>query len=462
MLFLVQNNHLVKDREKTYLTASVAVAGTSLTVRSVDSNAWADDDWVIVGELGSSNAEILQINGAVSDGTSLTVDNAGSGGARYAHSAGEPVYRIDYNQVKIYRATTETGSKALLSTVEIQPDDIETRYEDSSNTTGFGFVTFYNSDSTLESTYSDAIPYAGRSDKSLAYMAQRVRKGILESVSDNYVEDDEIIDTINEIQTDILNEWLWSFNEIERSMSRVANQFAYDVDSEIKTVYSVRADSTPLKYVSQNVWERLHWDSDTSSDEQTVFSVWNNQIKLHPRIASAAVTTTLDGNVASGDTTITVDDTSSFERGDYYRFQINSEVIYATGSTSTTFTGCLRAQEGTTAAAHTDADTVTELDIVVAGQAEPVDMDTQNDTTVVPEPRVIINGAIAELAHTKLQDHALGDRYDIKYERGLTKLKDKFGMKQIGQFSRVKDARELPMRGNYRNPNDYPTNVSDI
>src|SRR3990167_1192214 len=140
MLFQVRNQELIQNRERTYLTAEVAVAGTTLTVKAVDSNAWADNDFIIVGEIGSKNAEILQINGAVSDGTSLTVDNAGSGGARFVHSVDEPVYRIAFNQVEFSRASTEAGSKSVLATNELQVDDLFTRYEDTTNTTGFGFV----------------------------------------------------------------------------------------------------------------------------------------------------------------------------------------------------------------------------------------------------------------------------------------------------------------------------------
>ena len=128
MLFLARNVELIKNVEKTYLTATVTVAGTTLTVRAVDTNSMTDNDYLIVGEIGSENAEVLQINGAVSDGTSLTIDNNGSGGARYDHAIDEPVYRIGYNRIEFSRATTEAGTKSVLTTIEIQPDDIYTRY----------------------------------------------------------------------------------------------------------------------------------------------------------------------------------------------------------------------------------------------------------------------------------------------------------------------------------------------
>ena len=74
MLFLVRNYELIKDREKTYLTADADAAATTLTVRAVDTNSMADNDYLIVGEIGTENSEIMQINGTVVDGTSLTID----------------------------------------------------------------------------------------------------------------------------------------------------------------------------------------------------------------------------------------------------------------------------------------------------------------------------------------------------------------------------------------------------
>src|SRR3990167_7385285 len=116
MLFIARNVELIKNTEKTYLTASVAVAATTLTVRAVDTNSMADNDYLIIGEIGSENAEIMQINGAVSDGTSLTIDNNGSGGTRFAHSVDEPVYRIGYNRVEFSNAATKSGTKIVLTT----------------------------------------------------------------------------------------------------------------------------------------------------------------------------------------------------------------------------------------------------------------------------------------------------------------------------------------------------------
>lgn len=62
--------------------------------------------------------------------------------------------------------------------------------------------------------------------------------------------------------------------------------------------------------------------------------------------------TRLDGAVSDSATTLTVDDTSDFPSAG--TLGINGEFITYTGKTSTTFTGCTRGAEQTTATAHVD------------------------------------------------------------------------------------------------------------
>lgn len=77
----------------------------------------------------------------------------------------------------------------------------------------------------------------------------------------------------------------------------------------------------------------------TSLDDVTsLFEVKNN------------ASTTLNGAVAAGDATITVAATASFPSTG--AFTVDSEIIYYTGKTSTTFTGCIRGGDGTSAASH--------------------------------------------------------------------------------------------------------------
>lgn len=461
MLFLVKNRILTTNRPFTYLTASAAVAGTTLTVKAVDTNAWADNDWVIVGEIGTQNAEIMQINGAVSDGTSLTVDNAGSGGLRFAHSVDEPVYRIDYNKFKVYRSTTVDGAKTALTTKELQPDFYESGYEDSSNTTGYGFVTFVNSQTSAESPYSDAIPYTGQSQRSLAKMITKVRS-LIDEQTDEFITDNEITDAINDKQRDILNERLWTFNEAEYSMPAIAYQFDYTKPSALKTLHTARFSTWPLRNISQARWEMLHWNTNQNTTNPTHVAVFEGKARIYPTPQASSETTTLDGDITASDTTITVADVDGFLIGDYYRFTIDSEIIYATyaDEDNLQFTGCLRGREGTTAAAHSSGATVTQNDIVFTGQLEPVDLDALNDETIVPEALVICYGVATDFCMGKLNKATLGDRYELKFKDGIESLRGKYTLKMTSQYGRVRDPKEvISDNGRIENPNDFPQNV---
>jgi len=474
MLLKCFNRALIDDRERTYLTSAGTAGDTSLTVSSTDlapdaasSNTWADNDYMIVGEIGTENAEVMQMNAAVTSATSLTIDREGqAGGLRHNHSIDEPVYRIDFNRVEFSRATTDdTGSVSVLTTIPLQADDEFTRHDDTTNTTGFGFARFNNQTTAAFSSYSDGVNYdesgtsGSRDPRTLFSMRRKVRK-LLDEESSRKLDDKTIDDAINDRQRDVAHQRLWSFYEIERSLSGVADQFAYDVPTTVSKVHTARYDTQPLAPINQSRWEQLHWDSDTSAQDPSHIHIWNNQVLLWPRPSSSAQTTTLNGALTAAATTITVTSTSGFNRGDYYRFIINSEVIYATASTSTTFTGALRGREGTTAAAHSDTDTVTERDIVYSGHVEPTDLIDSQARTSIPEPDVLVYGTAADLA-LFLEKETLHDRLLAKYETAIKDLEEKYVSKYTAQFGRVKDMTELVSDYSFQaDPNKFPRSIN--
>jgi hypothetical protein len=476
MLFLAYNKSLIKDREKTYLTAAVAAAATSITVQSTDlapaatsSDVWADNDYMLVGEFGEEGSEIMQVNGAVTSATSVTVDRSGqSGGMRLAHPIGTPIYRLDYNRVEFNRsATDDTSGVSVLTTIRVQPDDLYTRYEDTSNTSGYGFVRFNNETTGAFSSYSDGINYevtgnsSSRDPRTLWSMRKKVRDH-LDEPSDNKLEDVDIDEALNDAQRDLAHvDILWSFYEGERSFSSVANQFAYTIPATVQKVHTISFDTQPLVMVPRSRWDVLHFDTDQTTADPTHFNVWNGEVKVWPRPASAATSTALNGAISSTTaTTITVDSTSGFNRGDYYRFIIDSEVIWATASTSTTFTGCRRGMEGTTAATHSDDATVTERDIVYTCHVEPTNLIDIADRTAVPEPQILTLVAAATLAPKVGKPERIPELLQ-RYTGKVTELKGKYSKKQTSQFTRVKDKGELVNdSAGFLNPNDYPRSIT--
>ena|SRR3990167_8992297 len=462
MLFLTRNRDLVINREKTYLTGDADAADTTLTVRAVDSNAWADNDYIIVGEIGSENAEIMQLNGAVTDGPSVTIDRSGgAGGLRNDHSVGEPVYRVAYNRIEFSRNTTDTSAGvSVLATQEIQPDDLFTRYEDASNTTGFGFVRFNNELSGTFSAYSDGIPYTGYHALSLGKMLRLVRKHL--GLENDFVtiSDEDIIDELNEKQRDVAHIRLWPFYENIFSDSTVAYQREYTIDDDvvIGKPHTVVVRSEPQAKIDSHRFDNLYWDTATTGDP-THCSVWNNQLRFYPTPSDAADTDALNGALTATATTITVDSTSGFAPSG--RIIIDSEVISYTNLSSTAFRGCTRGLEGTTAATHSDDATVTERDIIYTANEEPTDLLDPNDRTQIPNALVLVYGADMELAIAKLNDQVLHDRYQGKYFNAVKRLKSNFGQKYTQGSYRIKDKTEVVTDlGRFKNPNNPPTEIT--
>ena len=433
MIFRIPNRILTEGRERTALTKEISAGATVLTVKGVDANEWSNNDWLILGEIGTSKAEIMQVNGDPSDGVTLTVDEGGSGGTRYAHSSDEPVYKIAYNEARLFHASTENGDKTTLATIAIQPSNHETVYEDLTNSTGFGFVAFFNSATSEISPYSDAVPYGGQSDRSLAELIQQVRLHLNEQ-NDNFLTDQDITASLNIRQAVIVNAKMWTFNEGERSASLVANKLDYDKPNDFKTIHTCRIDSEPLESISRTQWEDYHYDLDATTDTPWLLSIFADKVRLYPRPTEDSATTTLTESISDSATTIPVAK-GNFERADYYRFSINGEVIYADSmeltDTGANYLGCSRGQEGTTPIHHTHEDIVTERNVVYSGQLKPVNLKELNDETVIPEPYVLSYGAASDLAFGKLNDQKRGTFCESKYQELKEDLDNKFTMKYL-------------------------------
>ena len=149
---------------ETYLTAEAAAAGTTLTVKSI--SGFAINLVLLIGEMGDENSEIIKTHAATAPtGTTITLASA----LVKTHEPYTKVRVMLYDQVEISHATTPTGSKTVLSTIDIQPETLETRYDDSARSSGYYFTRFKNTITTTYSGYSDAIPYAGYSANTVAF-----------------------------------------------------------------------------------------------------------------------------------------------------------------------------------------------------------------------------------------------------------------------------------------------------
>jgi len=142
---------------RTFLSASMS-AGAALTVKDIA--GFAIGKYVWINPLGA-NSEIVAVHAATAP-TGNTVTLATS--TAFAHTTGEEVLYIEFNQIEISHAATVGGSKSVLTTAGMLARETSLRYLDVSQTAGYYFARFKDSVATLYSSYSDAIPNGGWDD----------------------------------------------------------------------------------------------------------------------------------------------------------------------------------------------------------------------------------------------------------------------------------------------------------
>ena len=441
--------NLIDNQPTTILTSACAVGATALTVGNT--TGFIDDDFLLIGKLGEGKAEIVQISSTPATATALAVS-----ATLFDHDEDTPITRLDWNQVRFYYGATSvsSASAALAAAVDIDPSDIYQYYEDASNSTGYGFVRFYNETTTGYSEYSDAIPYTGYTKFMLRMMRDKVRRLLNETDELNSeITNDDIDEEIGSAQTEIAHDRLWSFYENVRSFSTVADQYKYDLATDVYVLFDATFDTQPLVPITMHKFNLLRWDTDTTSDP-THMAMWRKCAYLFPYPTASADATTLGAAIVTTTaTTITVVSTSGFDAQG--RFKVDSEVISYTGLTATTFTGCVRGEEGTTAATHLIAAAVTKRDVIYYAQEEPSDLVNETDSTQISEPAVVTYKAGAELA-LNLDKPALHDRLLAKYMNAMTQLRKVDEPKFKKAFGRVQPATNTDVH----DPNLHPTNIS--
>ena len=205
-------------------------------------------------------------------------------------------------------------------------------------------------------------------------------------------------------------EFAWPFNAAEASKTLTAWITRYSLPSNTKCV----------DYASFRIKK-----SDTLGNATQHLSVldYHEYLDRHINQEDEVVSTALNGSHTDSVTTITVDSTTGFDSTG--TIVVGTEEITYTGTSSTTFTGATRGAGGTTAAAHSDDDTVTQFD----GGSIPThvirtpdnayglfpypekaytlafdyythpssDLDAHGDTTTIPDrfKHVIVDGAVA-------------------------------------------------------------------
>jgi len=268
LMMLVTENAIIK---------SPITSGSNKSITLDDNNGLADNDYLLVGEVGKAKSEIAQINASVTPGTAAQVASL-----VFPHNAGTPIYKIPYNQVKFYHADTIGGTKTLIDTLAIDADSEYTVLVDTDNSTGYLFFTLYNSETTDESDYSGGFNYV-----STPYGSRiKIREFVTSPHNWNKPLDEDTFRSLCDFaESEIFALKRWRFREKVVSFNSVASQQAYTKTAAGATdlgqlVYATY-DGDPVFPVSLRVHKRLNWNSTQEGTPRTVCE-FENELLFTP------------------------------------------------------------------------------------------------------------------------------------------------------------------------------------
>lgn len=158
----IDNRSLLNDAKFSYLIDNYT-SWTS-TVYIVNTEWVSVDSYALIGNIWSETTEILRVASVTASTWALTFkDNAGAAATtRFSHPESTKVTIIPYDKVIFYYTTTATfnAGTALTGFLDISANDFFSKYDDTVNSTWFGWALFYNTATSLYSQPSNAIPYA--------------------------------------------------------------------------------------------------------------------------------------------------------------------------------------------------------------------------------------------------------------------------------------------------------------
>lgn len=285
---ITNNTNLTIGAIRTFLNSNTAAGVTSLTVKNITS--FADNQILVIGQFGNEGSEIAYVNGTPS-GSTIILDSA----TTFPHSASTPIIVIDFDQVEFSHATTTTGSKTTMTTVNMVVDTPDfTRYNDITYTTGYYFIRFKNSLLSIFSDYSDPIPVTGYGLTTARTIIDKAL-GELNKQTSEVLSDEFAFQQIDNCQTECIRELKrWSFmqkfdsiiGQLATGSWKVTMPTDLDDQNTNKSVYQLRIGAE----------QRLIWVDKKKFDEFQVGVAY----------------TTLASTLSVSDATMTLTDSSDF------------------------------------------------------------------------------------------------------------------------------------------------------
>lgn len=420
------NNPDISQQEKTYLASAVSVDGTGLTV--ADYSGLSNNDYLVLGPYGKEKSEIVQIG----DDNILTSFEL-TAALKYAHPANTVVQVMLFNEFELGSATTETGTFSDVGTAVIQPDSLQTVYNDTSGaSTTWYRVRYYNDTTTSYSDYSDAVQATGYKTNSrgrlkelaVSMFGDKNEQWISNSDWDNF-----FLQTEQEV---FVNRKKWNFLQSETAFELLEGKSEYDLSTYVPT----------LKENSESYIDSV-WIEDNDPLKY-------NDKKEFNRLREGAQFTKLSGDLAASGTTAEVVDASMLDTaGTIYIAGDEIDLASVSGTTLTIsnvdsahsagdevwMVGELgepaeRTTWGDNLTINPTPDTayVCHIDHYKDG----VPMDEDNDVSEIPRSTKLLLDGVLSLAWQVRQDEKMYLQKRAEFENGLRELgyQERLGQKQ--------------------------------
>ena len=190
----------------TYLTATLAAAGTTATIRNTE--GFANHDVLLLEGFNIESAEIQEANGVVSAGNSMTIT-----ATTFEHGIDCPIYKLLADQVQISGCDIIGDTKVVIEAVAIQSSGEHTEYVVAGTTYNYYFVRWYNSFASTPyySAYSDALPATDFTTKMVGWIRRNAFANIGEEFDErftaNWVYDQIYLGELDVMKR--LKRWSW-------------------------------------------------------------------------------------------------------------------------------------------------------------------------------------------------------------------------------------------------------------
>lgn len=286
------------DLEKTYLSTTQDEGDTALAVKNND--RFAVDDYILVGEMGGENSEIRQVTAVDPAKLTITTD-----ALLFDHNSDTPIYKMEFNQVRFYRRTSEGATPTLQTTVDLDVDneDSITRWDDPNALTSYWYqYAWYNSETDDESEMADPVQATGYNRKT----AGAIIDGVVRRVRDtgySVLSFDEYIDIMNEVGDDLITQASRPYTFLKESveLDTVLGQDYIDIAGQVPDFWKfdyVEIDQnttgsanykevTPL---SLEAWNQRYHNGTLLSDDRVRDVAFDDQTKrlyIYPTPRSA-------------------------------------------------------------------------------------------------------------------------------------------------------------------------------